>query len=502
MLSLALTVPQKVAPNLVTFSFLLFMVGLVIAWVWTPTVIRLAHRLGALDQPGERKVQRHSIPRLGGVSVLAAFAMGTWIALAVREPYRSSFLGHRNLMFSLIIGGGLVFCLGLYDDLKGADFRLKFPVQATAALVVIYGGGLRIEGLSNPLSGAVQLGWFAVPFTAIWVVGVTNAFNLIDGLDGLAGGLALISTLTVFGIALTMGGPEVIVLTLACLASSLGGFLRYNLHPARIFLGDCGSMFLGFQLSVLSILGASKRTTALAVIIPILVVGVPVFDTLYTMVRRLGKKVFIEKDRNPSALLAMFQADRGHIHHTLVEMGYTHRRAVVVLHGMAAVFSMLALVAVIMQNDGISFTLMLMGVGAFIVMKKYGRYVSFTKPVPKRVLVVDDSPESQRDLKGILQGPDCDVEAADNLADAEKLILQRDYRVVVTNLHLKLPEGQEGLELLAFVRKRNTDTRVVIMTAYGSDEIREKALALGAVSFIEKPIEREALKSALEEIPW
>lgn len=357
--------------------FVLFVGSLIGTLLLTPMVIRAAQRWGALDHPNARKVHVVPTPHLGGVAIYATFGIAALLALVLSARLRTSFSESLSFWLSLAAGGTLVFLLGLYDDLRHASVWVKFAVQFGAAALVMFWGGVRIDQLGNPLGDPLPLGWLWIPLTALWIVGVTNAFNLIDGLDGLAGGVSFISVLTIFLISVIGGGRSLVVLVTAALAGALLGFLRYNVHPARIFLGDCGSMFLGYLLAVLSVVGVSKRTTTLALLIPILVVGLPVFDTLYAMVRRLLVKVFMEGDWSPSALVAMFRADKAHIHHTLMEMGYTHRKAVVILYGLSAGLGMLALVAVLVQNDRVSFGLMIVGAAAFFVMKKYSHLIPF-----------------------------------------------------------------------------------------------------------------------------
>jgi UDP-GlcNAc:undecaprenyl-phosphate GlcNAc-1-phosphate transferase len=357
--------------------FVLFIAGLIGTLALTPVVIRAAERWGALDLPNERKVHVVPTPHLGGVAIYGTFAVAAGLALLLSVRLRTSFEESMPFWLSLAAGGSLVFLLGLYDDLRHASVWMKFAVQFGAAALVMFWGDVKIEQIGNPFDGPIPLGWLWIPLTALWIVGVTNAFNLIDGLDGLAGGVSFISVLTIFVISIVSGGRSLVVLVTAALAGALLGFLRYNAHPARIFLGDCGSMFLGYLLAVLSVVGVSKRTTTLALLIPILVVGLPVFDTLYAMVRRLLVKVVKEGDWSPSAMLAMFRADKAHIHHTLMEMGYTYRKAVVVLYGLSAVFGLLALAAVLIENDRVSFGLMVVGAAAFFVMKKYSHLIPF-----------------------------------------------------------------------------------------------------------------------------
>lgn len=352
--------------------FVLFAGSLLLALGLTPLVIRLSASWGAMDQPGERKVHTSPMPRLGGLAIYTAFVVAAGAALLAQPQLRSRLVQDARFWGSIAAGATLVFLLGLADDIFGLSVWIRFAIQAVAGLIAIYGGGVRVTTITNPLDGAIELGWMAIPLTLFWIVGVTNAFNLIDGLDGLAGGIAFISVTTIFMVTLLTGGRSLVLLATAALAGALLGFLRYNFYPARIFLGDCGSLFLGYMLAILSVIGSNKRTAALALLIPILIVGIPVFDTLNAMLRRLGRQVVVEKEWKPSALLAMFRADRAHIHHMLVEQGLSHTKAVLVLYGLGLLFCLMALVAVLVENDRASFALMIAGFAGFILLRHYG----------------------------------------------------------------------------------------------------------------------------------
>ena len=356
--------------------FLLFLAGLAGTLVLTPYVLRLSARWGAMDEPGERKIHEHPVPRLGGLAIFGTFSIASLLALLASERLRASFEANAAFWLSLAAGATLVFLLGIYDDIRHASVWMKFAVQFAAALLPMAWGGIRIEQLGVPFDGVVSLGWLSWPLTALWIVGVTNAFNLIDGLDGLAGGIAFISITTIFTISLMAGGRSLVVLVSAALSGALLGFLRYNRYPAQIFLGDCGSMFLGFMLAVLSVVGVSKKTTTLALLIPILVVGVPVFDTLFAMGRRFAKKVVVEKEWRPSALRAMFRADKSHIHHVLLDMGYTHRKTVFILYGMSIILALFAVVASIAANDRNHFGLIIAGAAVFVIVRQWGKFIA------------------------------------------------------------------------------------------------------------------------------
>ena len=234
------------------------------------------------------------------------------------------------LLAGTLAPAALIFIFGVYDDLRGTGARAKFAALGVAA-AVFYAMGGRVELLSVPLVGAVELPR-AVSFvvTVVWIVGVANAFNLIDGVDGLAAGAALFASLVMLVVALMLGHPVVAVVACA-LCGALIGFLRYNFNPASIFLGDSGALFVGFVLAALSVNGAQKASTAVAVAIPLLAFGVPVVDTGFTLVRR-----FVSGS-------PLFEGDRGHIHHMLLARGWSQRRVAFVLYGACALFGMAAL---------------------------------------------------------------------------------------------------------------------------------------------------------------
>jgi UDP-GlcNAc:undecaprenyl-phosphate GlcNAc-1-phosphate transferase len=313
------------------------------AWVLTPAIIRLAHGLGAVDRPGLRKVHRRPVPRIGGLAVFGGFVAGllfaAWATGAATSPsYVNVYWG------GLALAASGMLLVGLIDDLRGLTFYWKFAAQITAA-VFVWSCGFRIEILTHPLGGQFELGVLSLPLTVLWIVGITNAVNLIDGLDGLATGIALITAMAVATIAFVRSELGVTAAGVA-LAGSLLGFLRYNFNPARIFLGDSGSMFLGFVLAVTAVRGSQKGPTAVAILVPLLVLGLPLLDTGAAVIRRLyrlghrGARTNGALRHVLSNFREVFMPDRGHIHHRLLEMGLSHRRAVVVLYGVGGLFAL------------------------------------------------------------------------------------------------------------------------------------------------------------------
>ena len=324
------------------------------AWIVTPLVVRVAARIGALDTPGPRKVHQSPTPRIGGLSIFAGFVAGIVVAALASGYGRNG--DWPRLAYWIVLGICAVgiLLLGLVDDVKGLTFRTKFLVQIIAGTAV-WAAGFRIDSLGLPGSfGALELGPWSLPLTLLWVVGVTNAFNLIDGLDGLAAGTALISTSTIAVAAVARGHLAVSAVSVA-LAGSLVGFLRHNFNPARIFLGDSGSMFLGFCLALISIHGSQKNVAVVAILSPFLLLGYPILDTGIAIARRIG---YIRSDSSGDGSLRfffrnlnrVFLPDRGHLHHRLLEIGLSHRGAVLVLYACGVAFAGAAL-ALLMMNS-------------------------------------------------------------------------------------------------------------------------------------------------------
>jgi UDP-GlcNAc:undecaprenyl-phosphate GlcNAc-1-phosphate transferase len=308
-----------------------FLVALMVALVLTLVVRNRALAWGLLDQANSsRKVHARPIPRLGGIGMVSGFFAPLCALFLVDSGVGNHFRAQTGLVWGLFGGGLVVAALGLYDDLRGADAKLKFSVQLLVALG-LYALGFRIELIANPFGPPLPLGWLGLPFTLLWVVGVINALNLIDGLDGLAGGVAFFGVGTNLILALSRG-DVVLCLVMAALAGAILGFLVFNFNPASIFMGDTGSMFLGFVLAAVSIKTSAKSGTAVAMLVPVMALGLPIMDTLLAMVRRtiLGRP--------------MFSADKEHIHHRMMSrLVLSHRSAVLVLYALCALFTLTAL---------------------------------------------------------------------------------------------------------------------------------------------------------------
>ena len=341
-----------------------FVLALLSAFVLTRYVRDFATARGWVAVPTqERHLHSSPLPRLGGVAIFLSFSfcMGGAALWALHNPRTHSTF---SLKTSLTILGPatLIFLLGVYDDIRGLGPYVKFSVQGIAA-TMLFMGGLRIVNIPV-LFGDHKLPWFVgLAFTVLWVLAITNAFNLIDGLDGLAAGSALFSTLVAFVVALLNGPSLVTVMTIA-LAGAILGFLRFNFNPATIFLGDSGSLFIGFVLSALALEGAQKAPTIVAVAIPVVSFGLPILETALSIVRRLisGRPVFT--------------ADREHIHHKLLQHGMTHRQVVILLYGVSAIFALLSLFLLWPTGSSLGLVLAVLGIGIWIGVQHLG-YLEF-----------------------------------------------------------------------------------------------------------------------------
>lgn len=306
----------------------------------TPVVRGAALWAGVVDDPDERRVHAGRVPTLGGVAVALALIGGLWIFDWFSAGAASELLSNYGWRLRyFLIGGCIVLAGGIADDVRSLPPAAKLGLQVVAAVVAV-SGGYGVSAITNPLTGGeITLGAVGGMLTVLWIVAVTNAFNLIDGLDGLAAGVALIAALSIIMIALVEGRPDAALLGSA-FAGALLGFLRYNFHPASIFLGDSGSQLLGYTLSLLSIQGLQKGATTVVIIVPILALGLPLLDTAVAVLRRYLVAGFA----------AVFRADREHIHHRLVAMGMTQRRAVLILYVVCSMFGAVAFLSVVARG--------------------------------------------------------------------------------------------------------------------------------------------------------
>ena len=320
-----------------------FLIPLIISLLVTPLVIKFANFIGATDLPDKRKVHTTAMPRIGGLAVVISIS-ATIIALyyLFSGYFPNSIEGSYNTLIVIFCFAAL-FALGFFDDLNPLSAGVKFGVQFILA-GAIYFAGFQISNITNPLGdGVFNIGIFDLPITVLWIVGVTNAFNLIDGLDGLASGVAVIACLAIFVITSLSAQFEAALFSLI-IAGSLVGFLRYNFNPAKIFLGDSGSLTIGFALALLSIQGTAKITTGFAVLLPVLILVLPLTDTLVSMVRRLigsflNREPKVQAQSFMSRIHGMFAPDKLHIHHRLLSFGLSHRNTVLVLYAVSMFFA-------------------------------------------------------------------------------------------------------------------------------------------------------------------
>ncbi|HEY8890920.1 MAG TPA: MraY family glycosyltransferase [Clostridium sp.] len=332
--------------------YILAIITALISIIITPLVRKLAIKVNAIDIPkDERRVHNKPIPVMGGLAIYISFVLGTILYNGILTPSQTG----------IIIGATVIVTGGIIDDLKDLRPKYKILIQVIAAICLLV-SGISISIVTNPFKEFypyLSIGWINIPVTIIWIVGVTNAFNLIDGLDGLAAGIAFISCVTLMIVSMLNGRLEAAFLT-AVLSGAILGFLPYNFNPASIFMGDTGSQLLGFLLAAISIEGAIKSATVFIIAVPILAFGLPIYDTLFAMIRRKvnGKSIM--------------QADKGHLHHRLLDMGLSQKQAVVIMYFISAVLGGIAIIAMQMNNQRAYFLLALVVVITVSIAWKYG----------------------------------------------------------------------------------------------------------------------------------
>lgn len=337
--------------------------SVLVAYFSTPLSVKIAGKIGAIDVPADgRRMHDHPIPRLGGLAIIIAFVIVSFIAGR-----------YHALMLRQIVPGALIIgVLGVIDDAKRLPAWPKFLVQCVAAGIAVL-SGVRVTGIS--LFGFLDLGVLSVPITILWIVGITNAVNFIDGLDGLAAGVATIASVSMLLVALVRGQLSVAILT-AILAGGCMGLLPYNRNPARVFMGDTGATFLGFALSIISIQGLFKYYAAASFLLPLLILGLPIFDTLTAIVRRLLE------GKSP------FASDRSHLHHKLIDMGLNQKQAVFALYLISAVLGVMALTfAIFGLYTGLHFLI----IGLVLIVIIYLIVLIFSKKCQKESQAEEDS---------------------------------------------------------------------------------------------------------------
>ncbi len=303
------------------YVILSFILSLAISFFATPFVKRIAFRWGAIDQPNKRKVHQEIMPRLGGLAIYLGFFL----------PFLF-FVPKSNLTWAILSAATLIVLTGALDDRYQLSPKLKLLGQLIATFIVVF-SGLKVEFINLPFNlfadGTLEFGWFSIPLSILWIVGITNAVNLIDGLDGLAGGVSAIATAVILVMAVIIGNYVVIAMSAILLGATLG-FLVFNFHPAKIFMGDTGALFLGFILASMSIYGF-KYVTIFAFIMPILILAVPISDTVFAIIRRVVHNRPIS------------EADKNHLHHRLLQLGFSHRTTVLIIYGISLLFGLAAI---------------------------------------------------------------------------------------------------------------------------------------------------------------
>lgn len=298
---------------------LALIIALLASFLLTPYIKQLAVKIGAVDKPDKRKVHTQVMPRLGGLAIYLA----TMQAIVCSMPITRDLLG-------ILLGGTWIVIVGVLDDKYSLPARVKLAGQVIAAVILV-AFDVKIEWLNNPFGGYFYLEYLSIPFTVFWVISFINVVNLIDGLDGLAAGVSGIASITVILVAVHQGYFPVATLT-AALAGGIIGFIHYNFNPATIFMGDTGSMFIGYMLAAISIFGAVKSAATIALIVPAIALGLPIMDTAFAILRRYS-------NGRP-----IFQPDKGHLHHRLLAMGLSQRQAVLLMYGISIVLCLAAFV--------------------------------------------------------------------------------------------------------------------------------------------------------------
>lgn len=359
--------------------FLTILVGFIISFAATPIVKSFAEKVGAIDMPGEaRRVHNRPIPRMGGLAIFLGFLLSVLLFVPMSRPLEG-----------VLLGSVIIVATGAVDDVVSLKAWVKLLLQIAAACVAVY-YGVRIEVLGNlnifSSNDYVTLASWSVPITVLWIVGITNSVNLIDGLDGLAVGVSTISSLTMLVIALLVADSSVAVV-LAALVGACIGFMPYNLNPAKIFMGDTGSLLLGYVLATMSVLGLFKFYALVSFAVPVLAIAVPLFDTIFAFFRRLIH------GQNP------MHPDRGHFHHRLIDMGLSQKQAVAVLYTISAI---LGLAAVVITTSGeLKALILILGfcLCAFVWAAVYGKlhHLNIGAAIAGETPTIEPEPEKKAD---------------------------------------------------------------------------------------------------------
>lgn len=350
-----MVVMKDIIKDYIIISLSAFMISVIL----TPIIRRSCQRKQVLDFPTEpRKIHTNPVPRLGGVAIYFAFFLPLFAIFLTDGAMYEIFAKHLDILLSLCMTSTFVFAIGVYDDIRGATVLQKLFAQIVAA-IAIYFLGFKIQLIAAPFFGPISLGILELPVTILWVVGITNALNFIDGIDGLACGVGFFSVSTMFILSLFLHNP-ITAFFAAALAGGLFGFALYNFAPASIFMGDSGSLFVGFIIAAISLHGSQKSSTVVVLLLPIVVLGVPIADTLLAIIRRLAN------GRSP------FTADKEHIHHRLLRMGLSSRQVVLALYGVCSFLGITALLMTAVNNQMLTLILIILSVMTIGGMKMLG----------------------------------------------------------------------------------------------------------------------------------
>lgn len=301
-------------------DFIMAFIALILSLLLVPGVAKLAIRIGAVDKPNARKVHTKIMPRMGGLAIYVSFFVVLFLSQSMTQQ-----------LFGLFLGGTVLVIVGIIDDMKDIPAKVKLCGQIVAACIVV-AFGVRVDFMTNIFHGdTFFLSVFSIPVTIIWIVSIINAVNLIDGLDGLAAGISIIAATTMAIVGYASGQTAMASMAMILIGATLG-FLRYNFHPAKIFMGDTGSMFLGYNLAVFAVLGVAKSFTLLSLVTPILVLAIPILDTLFAIIRR-------KMNHKP-----IFKPDKHHLHHCLLNYGFSHRDTVLIIYAVSAILALCGLI--------------------------------------------------------------------------------------------------------------------------------------------------------------
>lgn len=396
--------------QLIRHAIQTFFMAFAISAILTPIIRKVCRQRNLYDIPqDERRIHTMPIPRLGGIAIYAAFFATLLIGFFSPGYLHGLFVRHLKPLFSLFLSSTIVFGIGVYDDIRGASVLQKFVVQLFAA-TTIYFLGLKITIISMPFIGSVSLEMLSLPLTVLWIVGVTNAINFIDGMDGLASGVGFFYVSTMFLLSLFLDNGMSALFS-ATLAGAISGFLCYNFSPASIFMGDSGSLFIGFMIAIIALHGSQKSSTAVVLLIPIVALGLPITDTFLAITRRLSR------GRSP------FSADREHIHHRLLNMGLSSRQTVLLLYGVCLALGVTALLMTAVNNQVLTFILLalsIMTVNSIRILGYTSDMVEIGELAKERIRKKRRLFEQQRLMKEILS----DLQNASDLPTLKKTVFR------------------------------------------------------------------------------